>query len=116
MSRRPGVVIGSTLLSILPLHAPIQAAPAPDARQVPALLSPGPNDQIHLTGDQKVRLYERPIGALRDDKIQVREIALKALQIQTGQTKNFDPARTPQAREVAITEWTRWLETYRSHL
>jgi len=74
------------------------------------------NDQIHLTEDQKVRLYQRLVEALGDDKLQVRQIASKALQIQTGQTKNFDPAGTPQAREAAIREWTRWLDTYRSHL
>jgi len=74
------------------------------------------NDQIHLTEDQKLRLYERLVDALRDDKLQVRQIALQALQIQTGQTKNFDPAGTPPAREAAILEWMRWLEAYRSHL
>ena len=74
------------------------------------------NDQIHLTEDQKLRLYQRLIDALRDDRLQVREIALKALQIQTGQTKNFDPAGPPQAREAVLQEWTRWLDTYRSHL
>jgi len=74
------------------------------------------NDQIHLTEDQKLRLYQRLIDALRDDRLQVREIALKALQIQTGQTKNFDPAGPPQAREAGLQEWTRWLDAYRSHL
>src|SRR6266581_4811252 len=74
------------------------------------------NDQNHLTEDQKLRLYQRLIDALRDDRLQVREIALKALQIQTGQTKNFDPAGPPQAREAGLQEWTRWLDAYRSHL
>jgi len=74
------------------------------------------NDQIHLTGDQKFRLYERLVDALRDEKLQVRQIALKALQIQTGQTKSFEPAAPPQVREAALREWTRWLDTYRSHL
>ena len=74
------------------------------------------NDQIHLTEDQKLRLLQRLVDALRDDKAQVRQIALKALQIQTGQTKNFDPAGPPQAREAALQEWTRWLDAYRSHL
>ena len=72
------------------------------------------NDQIHLTEDQKLRLFQGLVDALRDDKLQVRQIALKALQIQTGQTKSFDPAA--QAREAALQEWTRWLDTYRSHL
>jgi HEAT repeat protein len=74
------------------------------------------NDQIHLTEDQKLRLYERLVDALRDEKLQVRQIALQALRIQTGQTKNFDPSAPPQAREAALREWTRWLDAYRSHL
>ena len=74
------------------------------------------NDQIHLNDDQRLRLYERLVEALRDEKLQVRQIALKALQIQTGQTKSFDPAAPAQAREAALQEWTRWLDTYRSHL
>jgi len=74
------------------------------------------NDQIHLTEDQKLRLFQRLVDALRDDKLQVRQIALKALQIQTGQTKSFDPAAPAQAREAALQEWMRWLDTYRSHL
>jgi len=74
------------------------------------------NDQIHLNDDQRLRLYERLVEALRDEKLQMRQIALKALQIQTGQTKNFDPAAPPQVREAALQEWTRWLDAYRSHL
>ncbi len=74
------------------------------------------NDQIHLTEDQKLRLYERLVDALRDEKLQVRQIALQALRIQTGQTKNFDPSAPSQAREAALREWTRWLDAYRSHL
>ena len=74
------------------------------------------NDQIHLTEDQKLRLYARLVDALGDEKLQVRQIALKALRIQTGQTKNFDPAAPPQARQAALQEWMRWLDTCRSHL
>lgn len=74
------------------------------------------HDQIHLNEDQKFRLYVRLVDALRDPKPDVRQIAIQVLRIQTGQTKNFDPAASPQAREAAIREWQRWLETYRSHL
>ena len=74
------------------------------------------NDQIHLTEDQKFRLYQRLVDALKDSKLDVRQIALQVLRIQTGQTKSFDPAASPQAREAALLEWQRWLESYRSHL
>ncbi len=74
------------------------------------------NDQIHLTKRQKARLYEGLIGALSDPKLQVRNIALLTLQIQTGQTKNYNPNGTPVEREASIQEWKRWLEEYKSQL
>ncbi|HVN82119.1 MAG TPA: HEAT repeat domain-containing protein [Terriglobia bacterium] len=74
------------------------------------------NDQIHLSKKQKVRLFEGLIRALGDPKVQVRSIALLALQIQTGQTKNFNPNGTSVEREARIQEWLRWLEEYKSQL
>lgn len=74
------------------------------------------HDQIHLSEDQKFRLYQRLIDALRDPKPDVRRIASQVLQIQTGQSKGFDPDGTPEARERAVREWQRWLETYRAQL
>lgn len=74
------------------------------------------HDQIHLTEPQKIRLYERLIAALRDPKLQVREIALQALRIHTGQTKDFSPGGPPAEREAAIGAWERWLDQYRSNL
>lgn len=74
------------------------------------------NDQIHLTRKQKARLYEGLIRALSDPKTQVRNIALLALQIQTGQTKNFNPNGSPVEREASIQEWKRWLAEYQSNL
>ena len=74
------------------------------------------NDQIHLSEAQKVRLYEGLIRALRDPKPQVRDIALKALQIQTGQTKGYNPSGSPDEREAAVQAWLRWLQEYRASL
>ncbi len=74
------------------------------------------NDQIHLSEAQKVRLYEGLIRALRDPKPQVRDIALKALQIQTGQTKGYNPNGSPDEREAAVQAWLRWLQEYRASL
>jgi len=74
------------------------------------------NDQIHLTDVQKVRLYERLVDALGDPNLQVRQIALEALRMLTGQTRSFDPAASQEAREPALREWQRWLEAYRSRL
>ncbi len=49
------------------------------------------SDQIHLTERQKVALFAGLIQALGDSKPDVRRIAMLALQIQTGQTKGFNP-------------------------
>jgi HEAT repeat protein len=74
------------------------------------------SNQVHLTEDQRFRVYERLIAALADPSLQVRQSALRALQFQTGQTKNFDPAGSPKARESALGEWQRWLQAYRSNM
>ena len=73
-------------------------------------------DQIHLTEKQKVRLYQGLIQSLRDSKTDVRRIALLALSIQTGQTKNFNADAPEAQREASIREWEKWLEEYKSNL
>jgi len=73
-------------------------------------------DQIHLTEKQKVRLYQGLIHSLRDSKSDVRRIALLALSIQTGQTKNFNADAPVVEREASIREWERWLDEYKSNL
>jgi len=73
-------------------------------------------DQIHLEAAQKARLFEGLVHALDDDKVQVRQIALQALQILTGQTKGFHPLADPEARRRAVEEWKRWLVEFRANL
>jgi HEAT repeat protein len=73
-------------------------------------------DQIHLTPNQKAHLYERLIEALGSPVLQVRQIALQALRIQTGQTKWFQPNAPEEQRRRQVEEWQRWLAQYRSSL
>jgi HEAT repeats len=73
-------------------------------------------DQIHLTEPQKVRLFGALIEALRDDKLDVRSIALQALSIHTGQSKGFNPNASRAEREDRIRVWKQWLDEYRSGL
>jgi HEAT repeat protein len=73
-------------------------------------------DQIHLAPAQKMRLFEGLVRALEDDKAQVRQIALQALQILTGQTKGFQPVAPLEARRQAVEEWKHWLAEYRTNL
>jgi HEAT repeat protein len=74
------------------------------------------SDQIHLTEQQKVRLFAGLIQALGDSKPDVRRIAMLALQIQTGQTKGFNPDAPVAERDAKIREWKQWLEEYKSNL
>jgi HEAT repeat protein len=74
------------------------------------------SDQIHLTEQQKVRLFAGLIQALGDSKPDVRRIAMLALQIQTGQTKGFNPDAPVAERDAKIREWKQWLEQYKSNL
>ena len=74
------------------------------------------HDQIHLSPVQKVRLFDGLIAALEDPKAQVRQIALQALQILTGQTKGFSSVAAPDERRRAIDAWRQWLEEYRAHI
>jgi HEAT repeat protein len=71
------------------------------------------NDQIHLAPAQKIRLYEGLIGALDDPKPQVRQIAILALQILTGQNKGFDPSAAVGTQQPAIGAWVAWLGGYK---
>lgn len=73
-------------------------------------------DQVHLTSAQKLRLYEALVAALEDPKLDVRRIALLALQIHTKQTKGFDPAAAPAVRQQRVQEWQRWIAEFRSQL
>lgn len=73
-------------------------------------------DQIHLSEEQKVRMYAKVVGALRDPKLQVRQIAAQVLQIHLGQSKGFRAGGTEEEREKAVRAWERWLEEYASNL
>lgn len=73
-------------------------------------------DQIHLTEQQKVRLFGVLIEALGDDKLDVRSIALLALQIHTGQTKGFNPNASLTERDQKARLWRQWLTQYKSGL
>jgi hypothetical protein len=73
-------------------------------------------DQIHLSPRGRLRLYEGLISALGDGKQQVRQIALQALQILTGQTKGFQSGASALDRDRAIEQWRKWLNDYRAQM
>ncbi len=73
-------------------------------------------DQIHLAPRQKALLFRGLISSLDDDKPDVRRIALKALEIHTGQRKGYDPSGPRESRLEAMGVWYRWLSEYESQL
>lgn len=73
-------------------------------------------DQIHLSPAQQVRVFEGLIRALDDPKQQVREVALMALRIRTGQDKGFVPSASAEERRRAVEKWHAWLAEYKSNL
>lgn len=73
-------------------------------------------DQIHLTDQEKVSLYEGLIDGLSSSNRQIRSIAIKALQIHTGQTKGFLVNGTSSNQSESLRKWQQWLEEYKSNL
>lgn len=74
------------------------------------------HDQVHLTEKQRVVLLEGLINALGDEKPDVRFIAAKALEIQTNQTKGFDPNAPQEERMKHVAEWQAWVAEYRRNI
>jgi len=73
-------------------------------------------DQIHLDPQQKYFLYRGLIEGLGDEKAQVRDISIRALEIHTGQRFGFAAKSGPQQRSAAITRWNAWLKDYQKSL
>jgi HEAT repeat protein len=73
-------------------------------------------DQIHLKPSQKVKLYAGLIQGLSSEEQQVRQIAIQALSIQTGQNKGFNPTGSPAERQAVIETWRKWLEEFKANL
>jgi hypothetical protein len=73
-------------------------------------------DQIHLSEAEKVRIYEGLIKALDSEQQQVREIAIQALQVHTGQRKGFIPFAPVEKRRESIARWRSWLAEYKENL
>jgi HEAT repeat protein len=73
-------------------------------------------DQVHLSEKQQVLLLEGLVRALENDKDDVRRIALQALQIRTGQTKDFVPEASVEARQPALQRWQAWVAEYRKNI
>jgi HEAT repeat protein len=67
------------------------------------------NDQIHLSPEQRLRLYEGLIAALDDPKPQVRSLAIRVLRIHTGETQGFAANAALPQRVEKVQAWQNWL-------
>lgn len=73
-------------------------------------------DQIHLSERQRLRLLARLINELDDEEGAQRGLAIRVLEVQTGQRRGYNPhARRPD-RLRQIEEWWRWWNTYKAEV
>lgn len=73
-------------------------------------------DQMHLDEHQKYYLFRGLIDGLSDEKYQVRKIAIKALEIQTGQRMDYVAKASLEERNASIARWNQWLQEYQQSL
>ena len=74
------------------------------------------SDQIHLNDHQRVKILDGLITGMESSNPQVRDISIKAMKIQTGQTKQFNPNESAGQRAKIIRIWRQWLDEYKSNL
>lgn len=74
------------------------------------------SDQIHLNDHQRVEILDGLITGMESNNPQVRDISIKAMKIQTGQTKQYSPTDSAGQRAQKIQNWRRWLDEYKSNL
>ena len=74
------------------------------------------DDQIHLTEEQKVRLYGRLIDLLESPNEETRRLAGQILYIHVGQAKGFRFDFPPEQRAKSVERWRQWLDEYRANL
>lgn len=72
------------------------------------------SDQIHLTEAQKVRLFERLVDLLESPDPETRDLAIRVLQVHTGQWKGFNAGLPPEQRAKSVARWRQWLDEYRA--
>lgn len=74
------------------------------------------SDQIHLNDHQRVEILDGLITGMESNNSQIRDISIKAMKIQTGQTKQFSPNASADQRAQKIRNWRQWLDEYKSNL
>jgi len=74
------------------------------------------SDQIHLNDFQRVELLDGLISGMESDSPQVRDFSIRAMQIQTGQRKQYNANAPAGERAQQVRIWRQWLNEYKSNL
>jgi hypothetical protein len=74
------------------------------------------SDQIHLTEEQKLRLFTRLVDLLESPSEETRSLSIRILWTWTGQAKGFRAHFPPGPRREGVARWRRWLEEYQASL
>ena len=74
------------------------------------------SDQVHLNDHQRIKILDGLITGMESSNPQIRDISIKAMKIQTGQTKQFNPYESAGQRAEKVRNWRQWLDEYKSNL
>ena len=70
------------------------------------------NDQIHLDPQARLAMMRRVVERLESSDPETRSLAVRILQVWTGQAKGFLPGAPPEHRAAAVARWRLWLVDY----
>lgn len=70
------------------------------------------NDQIHLDPQARLAMMRRVVERLESSDPETRSLAVRILQVWTGQAKGFLPGAPPEHRAAAVARWRAWLVEY----
>jgi hypothetical protein len=70
------------------------------------------NDQIHLDPQARLAMMRRVVEHLESSDPETRSLAVRILQVWTGQAKGFLPGAPPEHRAAAVARWRLWLVDY----
>lgn len=74
------------------------------------------NDQVHLDPAARFALARGVVERLESPDVETRSLAIRILQVLTGQVKGFIPWAPEEKRRASVVRWRAWLDEYRRSL
>ncbi len=74
------------------------------------------NDQVHLDPAARFALAQGVVERLESPDVETRSLAIRILQVLTGQVKGFIPWAPEESRRASLLRWRAWLDEYRRSL